>query len=141
MAKLILIADDDDDDALAIGETLASVGIKNSTKTVKDGTEVIAYFAGQGKFADREQFPIPSVLLLDLKMPKIGGFSVLEWLNEQKLLKNGPLVVVLTGHGEIDSARRAYSLGARSFLAKPCRVEDMKNLVRAYPAYWEMEKA
>lgn len=140
MAKLILIADDDENDALAISRTLKKAGIKNSSITVSDGAEVIAYFKGQGNYRDRKKFPMPSVLLLDLKMPRIGGFAVMEWLNDQKEVHGNMLVVVLTGHGDLENVKRAYSRGARSFLVKPCQIEDVRNLVRGYSAYWETEK-
>jgi len=136
MAKTILIADDNENDAFAINATLKRAGINNSLMMVSDGSDVIAYFKGDKGYGDRTKFPRPSVLLLDLKMPRIGGFAVLEWLREKKELEN-LLVIVLTGHGELENLKRAYELGARSFLVKPCSVEDVGNLVRAYSMYWE----
>jgi len=142
VTKLILIADDDENDALAIQETLVKAGVKNLTTTVSDGTGVIAYFRGQGQYWDREKFPIPSVLMLDLKMPTFGGFAVMEWLNYQyESVRSNILIVVLTGHGELENVRRAYPLGARSFLTKPCVLEDVRNLVMGYPEYWTTEMA
>lgn len=139
MAKLILIADDDDNDAYAIGQTLTKAGIKNSLKVVGDGLDVIAYLKGERQYADRKRFPIPSVLLLDLKMPRIGGFAIMEWLKDRTDLRNGALVVVFTGNSDAGNLRRAYTLGAQSFLTKPCGVHDLRNLVRAYPSFWETD--
>jgi CheY-like chemotaxis protein len=79
-------------------------------------------------------------LLLDLKMPQIGGFDVLEWLHATKQTKD-VLIVILSGYSEIENIRRGYALGARSFLPKPCHAEDIKGLIRAYPAFWEMHAA
>lgn len=138
MSKVILIADDDEDDALAISQTLSHAGVKNPLITVSDGAAVIAYFTGVGLYSNREKFPLPGVLLLDLKMPRISGFSVMEWLKERYDPREF-LTVVLTGHGELENVRRAYALGARSFLTKPCSVEDVKNLVQGYPTYWETD--
>lgn len=139
MAKLILIADDNENDAWAVGRTLRTAGVKNPLTTVSDGVEVIAWFKGQGKYWDRKKFPIPGVLLLDLKMPRISGFAVMEWLNDQQEVRNHTLVVVLTGLENIENMQRAYSLGARSFLTKPCQVENVRKLVRGYSAYWKNE--
>lgn len=139
VAKLVLIADDDENDAFAISQTLARAGIKNLLKTVSDGAEVIAYFRGDGRYADRKKFPLPSVLLLDLKMRKIGGFAVLEWLNAQRPARNGTLVVLVSGYCNDENLRRACSLGVHSFFIKPCTVRDIKTQAQAYPSYWQTD--
>lgn len=139
VAKLILIADDDENDAFAISKTLTKAGIKNSLKRVSHGAEVIAYFKGDGQYVDRKKFPLPGILLLDLKMPKIGGFAVLEWLNDQRLARNGTLVVLLSGYYNDENLRRACSLGVRSFLIKPCTMKDIWTLAQAYPSFWQTD--
>jgi CheY-like chemotaxis protein len=140
VAKLILIAEDDDDDAWRLGRTLTSAGIANSLKRAHDGAEVIAYFKADGPFGDRKKFPMPRVLLLDLKMPRIGGLAVLEWLKGQREFQRGPLVVVLSGCYNKEDLGRACSLGARAFLIKPCTRHDVMSLVRAYPSCWDTGK-
>lgn len=139
VAKLILIADDNDIDAFAISRTLTNAGIKNKLKRVSDGAEVIAYFKGDGQYADRKKFPLPGILLLDLNMPGIGGFAVLEWLKDRRLAENGTLIVVITGHYKNENLQRACSLGVRSFLIKPCTVHDICTLAQAYPSYWQTD--
>lgn len=136
MPKLILIADDNENDLLAVSKTLNDAGAQNPIVTVTDGDDVITYFSGGGQYANREKFPIPSVLLLDLKMQRTGAFKVLQWLSNYGK-SNFTLVVVLSGHGELENVRNAYKLGARSFLTKPCTTEDASNLIRGYPEYWE----
>lgn len=138
MGKVILVADDDENDLTAICHTLRSAGVKNSLITVGDGDEVIAYFKGDNKYADRNAFPIPSVLLIDLKMRRIGGFEVLRWIREQGNFTE-TLVVVLSGHGELENVRLAYQSGARSFLTKPCHMDDVKNLVQVYSSHWDSD--
>jgi DNA-binding response OmpR family regulator len=69
-------------------------------------------------------------------MRRIGGFEVLKWLREQEKFTD-TLVVVLSGHGELENVRLAYQSGARSFLTKPCHLDDVKNLVEVYGTYWE----
>jgi len=138
MARAILIAEDDEDDALLISSTLKKAGVHNPLVALHDGTEVIAYLKGDKQYADREKFPFPSVLLLDLKMPRISGLQVLQWLAERKQARE-ILIVVLTGHNDLGNLRTAYQTGARSFLTKPCRVADIQSLVRSYSTYWESD--
>lgn len=135
---MILIADDNENDALVLLDLLKSAGVKNPITMVGDGREVISYFKGADPFSDRANYPIPNVLLLDLKMPKIGGFDVLEWLKLAMPTKD-ILIVILSGYAELENIKRGYELGARSFLPKPCRREDIQNLIRAYSTYWQME--
>jgi CheY-like chemotaxis protein len=138
MTKLILIAEDTEDDAVIVRRSLKDAGVKNPIITVDDGDKVIAYLKGEDEYADRKKFPIPSVLLLDLKMRKVSGFQVLEWLGKKQRYKK-ILTVVLSGHQDLENIRLAYQLGASSFLTKPCQVEDVKNLIRAYSTYWDLE--
>jgi len=133
--KPILLAEDVEDDAVVIKHTLKKAGVINPIITVYDGEQAIAYLAGNGIYTDRDLFPLPGVLLLDLKMPKCGGFEVLEWLKTQPQLKE-LLVIVLSGLNQLDSINRAYSMGAHSFLAKPCTVEDIANLTKNFKGYW-----
>jgi len=135
---MILIADDNENDAIAIVATLKAAGIRNQLRLVGDGKEVIDYLKGKNEYADRSQHPLPSVLLLDLKMPLVGGFDVLEWLRIAMPAKD-ILIIILSGYGELKDIQRGYELGARSFLVKPCRSEDIRNLVRAYSTYWNVD--
>ncbi|HXT11722.1 MAG TPA: response regulator [Candidatus Angelobacter sp.] len=133
---MILIADDNENDTLVIVKMLRAAGVKSRIITVGDGRDVIAYFQGKNEYADREKYPLPSVLLLDLKMAQIGGFGVLEWLNGTGLAKD-VLSIILSGFGELENIRRGYQLGARSFLTKPCRLDEIQNLIRTYSSYWQ----
>jgi CheY-like chemotaxis protein len=140
LIKPILLAEDFEDDARIIQYVLKKAQVTNPIIVVPDGAEAIAYLKGEGFYADRVKFPLPSVLLLDLKMPKRNGFEVLEWCKAQPHLKN-MLVVVLSGYQELESVNRAYALGAHSFLVKPCNVEDIANLMKTYKGYWEHSTA
>jgi CheY-like chemotaxis protein len=136
MSNAILIADDNEDDAYVTAKVLQDAGVRNPVRTVADGDEVFAYFNGDNQYADREQFPLPGILLLDMKMARFGGFEVMQWLGERQLMKD-VLVVLLTGHRELDNQRLAYQFGARSCLAKPFNVAEVKKLVQSFPEYWE----
>lgn len=140
MPKLILIADDDENDSAAMRQVLHDAGVDGPVVTVTDGAEVITYLTGRSWYSDRTRFPLPKVLLLDLKMLRMGGFAVMEWMGEHGFLKD-VLVIVLSGHGELENIHESYRLGARSFLTKPCKLLDVLNLVVAYPEFWDVKGA
>src|SRR5690349_14765253 len=115
---IILLAEDREDDVLLIQQAFEQAGIRNPLFVVRDGEEAISYLSGEGKYAKREEFPLPDLLLLDLKMPRKDGFDVLRWLMQQPSL-SALRVLVLTTSGEIYDVDEAYQLGANSFLVKP----------------------
>jgi CheY-like chemotaxis protein len=82
----ILIAEDSEDDALLLQHAFRNLGLQNPIQIVTDGEQVIRYLQGSGKFADRQQFPFPSVPFLDVKMPKMGGFHVLGWFETTRIV-------------------------------------------------------
>jgi CheY-like chemotaxis protein len=135
MIRPILLAEDSEDDARIIQTTLERAGVQNPVLVVSDGATAISYLKGTGFYTDRELFPLPGVILLDLKMPVKNGFEVLEWWKNQPQLSE-ILIVVLSGYYDLESIRYAYSLGARSFLIKPCKVEDILNLKEAFAGSW-----
>lgn len=135
MAKQILVAEDDGRDADEILRVLQKAGLTHPIVTVGDGEETLAYLKGEGRFADREKFPLPSVLFLDLKMPRLNGLEALEWLTLQLQLRN-MLIVVLSGYGNPIDVSRAYQLGAHTFLTKPIQTEDVVRLTKTFYRYW-----
>ena len=112
----MLLADDSADDRLLIARALKSLGTVKLVLSLEDGQEVIAYLDGHGPYADREKYPFPDLLLLDLKMPRVDGFEVLEWINGHASVK--PLVVVLSSSEVPDDRKRAQALGANLYLVK-----------------------
>jgi CheY-like chemotaxis protein len=102
---------------------------------VRDGEEVVAYLKGDGKFYNREEYPLPSLLLLDLKMPRMDGFEVLKWIRAQQGLST-LRVVVLTSSERIRDVNIAYNLGANSFLVKPMDFEHVLELTKILKDYW-----
>jgi CheY-like chemotaxis protein len=135
MANAILLAEDFEDDVNVVRMALDRMGVTNPVIRLADGDDVIAYLSGAGIYSDRLSFPIPGILLLDLKMPRVSGFQVLEWIQTRAELRD-MLVVVLSGHHEIQDIARAYSLGADSFLCKPCDPIDLANLIQRFEGYW-----
>src|SRR5438552_6299944 len=92
--QAILLAEDNADDVLLIRLALEKAGAGNLLRVVRDGEEVVQYLQGQGVFADRTQFPVPDLLLLDLAMPRMSGLEVLAWLQPRAEWIHLPVVVL-----------------------------------------------
>lgn len=131
----ILLAEDDQNDVLLIKRALDKSRIINTIACVGDGEETVAYLKGAGSYADRQRYPLPSMLLLDLKLPRLSGHEVLQWLRGQPLLKRLP-VVVLTSSREPSDINRAYEHGANSYLVKPVAFEEFSTLMHHLQLYW-----
>src|ERR1041385_8319073 len=127
--KFILLAEDDINDVLLLERAFEKAGLRPSLRVVNDGEAAIEYLSGRGIYADRERFPVPFLLLLDLKMPGTDGFEVLQWLRNDPELKR-LLVVVLTSSNLQADVDRAYELGANSYLVKPVGFDEMLHLVQ-----------
>lgn len=132
---VILVVEDNEDYALLIQHGFKQARLANPVFRVSNGEEAIQYLKGEGKFSNRDEHPLPSLMLLDLKMPRKNGFEVLEWLRQQPELK-ALRVVVLTTSEELKNVTRAYQLGANSFLLKPVNFIDLVPLVQAVNSYW-----
>jgi CheY-like chemotaxis protein len=102
---------------------------------VTNGDQAIAYLKGEGAFSNRAEYPLPELVLLDLKLPGIDGFQVLRWIRQQPELK-ALRVVVLTSSDRIQDVNLAYQLGANSFLVKPVDFERFVEISQALKGYW-----
>jgi CheY-like chemotaxis protein len=102
---------------------------------VSNGAEALKYLTGEGRYADRDEYPMPRVILLDLKMPEIDGFELLKRLKAMPTMGD-VLIIAVSALDDLESIRRAYGLGARSFLAKPCQAVDVENLIQGFPGHW-----
>lgn len=132
---VILLAEDEEDDVLLIKRAFQQASIFNPLFVVWNGEEAINYLKGTGKYANRAEYPLPDLLLLDLKMPRVDGFQVLEWIRQQPGLK-GLRILVLTSSDQIRDANKAYQLGANSFLVKPLDFENVIELSRLIWNFW-----
>jgi len=133
--QVILLAEDDVNDVLLIQRAFQNAGFQNSLKVVRDGEKAIEYLSGVGDCSDRKRFPLPFLLLLDLKMPGTDGFEVLQWVRADRDLKR-LLVIVLTSSNLQSDVDRAYDLGANSYLVKPLEFQDMVNMIQRFEVYW-----
>lgn len=135
MSHPILLVEDSEDDVLILRRSMHKAGIANPLYVVPDGREAIQYLEGAGQFADRGQFPLPYLVLLDLKLPHVPGFDVLKWIRGQPVFQT-LIVVMLTSsqlEGDID---RAYRLGANSFLVKTASPDRLTQMIRLVHDYW-----
>jgi CheY-like chemotaxis protein len=132
---VILLVDDGEDDVILIRKAFANAKVTNPIHAVTDGEEAVAYLSGEGRYANRAEHPLPALILLDLHMPRMNGFQVLEWIRTQKALGLIP-VVVLTTSNLMRDVNSAYELGANSFLVKPMDFQDYADLGRLIHDYW-----
>ena len=131
----ILLVEDTRDDVLLIRRAFRKAGLNVSVHCVGDGEAAIHYLSGEGAYSDREQHPLPVLVLLDLKLPRRSGFEVLAWIRQQPLLKRLS-VVMLTSSDQAPDVNRAYDLGASSYLVKPVEFDALLEMVRALDLYW-----
>jgi len=130
----LLLIEDNEDDVFLMRRALQKSNILLPLQVAMDGQQALDYLAGTGKFADRTQFPIPALIFLDLKLPYVHGFEVLEWIRSQAELENIP-VVVLTSSPEDRDRKRASELGARVYFVKPPTPELLSQAMQFVPGY------
>jgi CheY-like chemotaxis protein len=131
----ILVAEDDPTDAYFFERAFRRARLPVTLHFVRDGQEVVDYLQGEGQYADRARHPLPRLLLLDLKMPRLDGFDVMEWVRKQPSL-SGMLVVIFSSSEEPRDINRAYGLGANSYLVKPHSMAELTALVGQFKKYW-----
>jgi CheY-like chemotaxis protein len=134
-SRPILYADDDENDVFLMQRAFSKAGVVNPLCTVQDGREAVDYLAGSGRFADREQHPLPCLMLLDLNMPGKSGLDVLKWLRAQPVTATLPVVVFTSSNQESD-IHRAYSLGANGYLVKPGKPDELLTMVKGIKDFW-----
>lgn len=120
----ILLAEDSPDDVLLLQHAFEKAGVAHRLEVVCDGMEAMEYLNGENAYADREQHPFPDVLLLDLNMPRMNGFEVLEQVRREPRYRR-LLVHVLTASSREADVERAYDLGANSYVLKPSLMSDL----------------
>jgi DNA-binding response OmpR family regulator len=131
----ILIVEDSPDDFFFLERSFHIAEIQTELRHVDDGQKAIDYLQGTGPFADREAHPLPSLVLLDLKLPLKHGFEVLAWLRQQSPWRS-IVVLILTSSSEDADVSKAYELGANAFLVKPTSVDRLIEIVRAVDSFW-----
>jgi CheY-like chemotaxis protein len=133
--RAILLVEDNEDDVFLMKRALKAATITNPLIVVEDGQQALDYLAGSGTYSDREANPFPAVVFLDLKLPMKSGLEVLEWIRKQAHFEQ-LVVLVLTSSSEPSDLKRAYSLGANSYLVKPPTADQLLDLAKAFKWYW-----
>lgn len=131
----ILLVEDNEDDAFFMKRALRDAGIANPVYVAEDGRQAVDYLAGAGEFGDRERFPLPMIVFLDLKLPYRSGHEVLEWIRAQPQFAK-LIVIVLTSSSEPVDLNRAYRAGANSYVVKPPTADQLTDLARSFHLWW-----
>ena len=129
------MADDSEADLFFVQRALEQSGVGDFFKGVEDGQEAIEYLQCKGRFDDREKYPFPNVLLLDIKMPRLGGFDVLKWLQAHPECKVIPTIVFSSSKHEQD-VHQAYVLGANAYIEKPTSTTDLVEVIQTMYKFW-----
>ena len=135
MSDTILLVEDSPDDVFFLQRAFKRAEIKNPIQVAADGQQALDYLSGKGEFADRQKFPLPHLVLLDLKLPYVLGLDVLRWIRAQPKLQTTP-VIILTSSSERSDLDRAYCLGANSFIVKPSDGERLFSFAKSFAEYW-----
>ena len=135
MPGTVLLVDDSEDDLMLMKHATEVAGVDNPIVQLRGGQEAIEYLIGSSDYADRERYPIPCLLITDLKMPKIDGFDLLKWMSKRPEFDSIPRIVVSSSSHERDR-KRAVDLGACAYFQKPLHLEDLVELVRHLDVTW-----
>jgi len=131
----ILYAEDEVHDVLFLQTVFAQEHVSNPLKIVIDGQQAIDYLAGSGPFSDRLNYPLPGLVLLDLKLPKHSGLEVLKWIRERPQFL-GLIILIFTSSTQPRDIETAYALGANGYLVKQSNLNELAAMVRALRDFW-----
>lgn len=134
LAQILLVEDNLMDVVLTL-DAFKEAKLKNTVHVANSGEEALEFLFGKGKYADRELFPLPNLILLDLKMPGINGFEVLRQIKTTEKLKRIP-VIILTSSKEDGDRSLSYDIGANSYLLKPVSFNGFTDTVKKIDDYW-----
>jgi CheY-like chemotaxis protein len=134
-APIVLAAEDEETDAFILRLAFEKAGVTNPLVILRDGQQIVDYLSGVPPYDDRTAHPLPAVLTLDLKMPRMNGFDVLTWLRARPEFKALPAVVISSSSDAADM-RRARELGAWDYFVKPHRLEDFAEIIQSLESRW-----
>jgi CheY-like chemotaxis protein len=137
----VLLVEDDLNDIFLVKRAFKMAQIPTPLQVVTDGQEAILYLRGDGKYATRETYPLPKLIVMDIRMPRKTGFEVLEWVKSStQPLRRIPVVIVSSSDNPED-INRAYELGANAYMVKPVDFHAVEHLFQSITHYWGLECA
>ena len=136
----VLLVENDLNDIFLVKRAFKMASLQTPLQIVTDGQEAIHYLRGEGKYADRHAHPLPKLIVMDIKMPRLTGFEVLEWIKHDGLLRRIPVIIVSSSENPED-INRAYELGANAYMIKPMDYRQVEHLFESITHYWGLECA
>lgn len=134
---VVLMAEDDEHDIVATKRAWKKHHVANPLYIVRDGEQCLDYLYRRGKYADPSSAPRPGIILLDIKMPKRDGLSVLEEIKADESLRRLPVIILTTSKAEEDRVR-SYDLGANAYIVKPVGFDNFSLAVRTINLFWQL---
>ena len=133
--QVVLSVDDNDVDGALLERAFKRTSIPARLYRVSEGPQALAYLSGDGIYRDRDSYPLPDLVLLDLAMPKMSGVEVLKWIRQQTVVKR-TRVLIFTSSEKPEDFRAANEIGADGYLLKPTKFDDLKKLVKQIHEEW-----
>src|SRR5581483_4909361 len=136
----VLLVEDDLNDIFLVKRAFKLARLATPLQVVTDGEEALHYLRGDDRYADRQAHPLPHLIVMDIKMPRMTGFEVLEWIKHDGALRRIPVVIVSSSNQPSD-INRAYELGANAYMVKPVDFRAVEHLFESITHYWALECA
>jgi CheY-like chemotaxis protein len=137
----VLLVEDDLNDIFLVKRAFKMAHLQNPLQVVTDGQEAINYLKGEAKYVERTLFPLPKLIVMDIKMPRRTGFEVLQWVKGNGgPLRRIPIVIVSSSDNPTD-INRAYELGANAYMVKPVNFKEVEHLFESITQYWGLQCA
>lgn len=133
----ILLVEDDENDATLVQLAFQRNNILNRVQWAKNGLEAVAYLNGEDEYADRQAYPFPEVLIVDLKMPRMSGLELLTWIRDHPDYRVIPTIIMTASRLDVD-IEKAYSLGANTYMVKPASLDELARMVKVTHEYWAL---
>ena len=133
--KPVLYVEDEENDVVFMRNAWKKMGLRNPLHVVTDGEQAMQYLSGEDKYTHRDAHPMPCLVLLDLKLPKISGLEVLNWIREQPAIHSLP-VIVLSSSNVPEDVSSAYELCANAYLVKPGQTDGLLKMVAGLRDFW-----
>src|ERR1051326_5889204 len=133
--RSVLLVEDDPADIFIMERAWKKAEIQNPLRVINDGQQAVDYISGKGDFTNREQNPLPCLILLDIKLPYLSGLQVVKWLRSYEPASTIPCVFLTSSNADMD-IQQAYQLGGNAYLVKPPTPEKLVHLLQDLKDFW-----